>query len=55
MKISKGTYKKICIALTRKSIKIIFFVIRSILQNKFSRNFIKLIPNLKSRSKDNRM
>ena len=55
MKISQDTYnEKTFITHTGKSIKghFVFNLIRSKLQKKFSRKFVKLIPGLKSRPKD---
>ena len=58
MKISQDTYnEKTFITPTGKSIKghFVFDLTRSTLQKEFSRKFAKLIPGLKSRSKDIRM
>ena len=57
-KISNNTYKvNTFITHTGKSIKVhfVFDLTRSILQKKFSRKFVKIIPSLKSRPKDIRM
>ena len=57
-KINNGTYiEKIFTTPTGKSIKghFVFDLTRSILQKKFSRKFVKIVPGLKSRPKDIRM